>query len=46
MGDGTYDSYANGIRNQVGPEDQTTTKMVFNNMASNDIQTVTISGLS
>ena len=27
-------------------EDQTTTKMVFNNMASNDIQTVTISGLS
>jgi len=46
MGEGTYDSYANGIRNQVGPEDQTTTKMVFNNMASNDIETVTISGLS
>ena len=46
MGEGTYDSYANGIRNQAGPEDQTTTKMVFNNMASNDIQTVTISGLS
>ena len=28
------------------PEDQTTTEMEFNSMVSNDIQTVTISGLS
>ena len=46
MGDGTTDSYANGIRNQAGPEDQNNTKMQLNSMVSNDIQTVNISGLT
>ena len=46
MGDGTYDSYPNGIRNQAGPEDQNTTEMQFNSMVSNDIETVNISGLT
>jgi hypothetical protein len=46
MGDGTYDSYANGIRNQVGPEDQNNTKLQLNSMVSNDIQTVNINGLT
>ena len=46
MGDGTYDSYANGVRNQAGPEDQNNTKLQLNNMQSNDFQTVTIQGLS
>ena len=46
MGDGTYDSYANGIRNQAGPEDQNNTKLQLNSMVSNDIQTVNITGLT
>ena len=46
MGDGTYDSYANGVRNQVGPEDQNNTKLQLNSMVSNDIQTVNINGLT
>ena len=46
MGDGTYDSYANGIRNQVGPEDQNNTKLQLNSMVSNDIETVSINGLT
>ena len=46
MGDGTYDSYANGIRNQVGPEDQNNTKIQLNSMVSNDIETVSINGLT
>ena len=46
MGDGTYDSYANGIRNQAGAEDQNNTKMQLNSMVSNDIQTVNITGLT
>jgi hypothetical protein len=46
MGDGTSDSYANGIRNDVYPTDQNNTKLQFNNMASNDIETVNISGLT
>ena len=46
MGDGTYDSYANGIRNQAGPEDQNNTKLQLNSMVSNDIQNVTIPGLT
>ena len=46
MGDGTYDSYANGIRNQVGSEDQNNTKLQLNSMVSNDIQTVNINGLT
>jgi hypothetical protein len=46
MGDGTNDSFSNGIRNQVNPGDQNYTKIQFNSMASNDIETVTISGLT
>ena len=46
MGDGTYDAYPNGIRNQAGPEDQNTTEMQFNSMVSNDIETVNITGLT
>ena len=46
MGDGTYDAYPNGIRNQAGPEDQNTTKMIFNSMVSNDIETANIPGLT
>lgn len=46
MGDGTSDSYANGIRNEVFPSDQNYTKMQLNSMVSNDIQTVNIEGLT
>jgi hypothetical protein len=46
MGDGTSDSYANGIRNYIYPADQNYAKLQLNNMQSNDIQTVSISGLS
>ncbi len=46
MGDGTSDSYSNGIRSQVQPADQNYTKMQLNNMQSNDIENVTINGLS
>ena len=46
MGDGTSDSYSNGIRNQVNPSDVTYTKMNFNSMLSTDIETVSISGLT
>ena len=46
MGDGTNDSYANGVRNNVYSIDQNYTKMQLNSMVSNDIQTVNISGLT
>jgi hypothetical protein len=46
MGDGTLDSYANGIRNQVLPTDQNDNKMQLNSMVSNDIENVNIEGLS
>ena len=46
MGDGTYDSYANGIRNQVYISDQNFVKLQLNSMVSNDIQTVSINGLT
>jgi len=46
MGDGTYDSYANGMRNQVYPNDQNYGKLQLNSMVSNDIQTVNIAGLT
>ena len=46
MGDGTNDSYSNMIRNQVNPADQNSTKLNLISMVSNDIQNVTISGLS
>ena len=46
MGDGTNDSYSNMIRNQVYPQDQNYTKLNLISMVSNDIQNVTIPGLS
>ena len=46
MGDGTSDSYANGIRSQVYPSDQNNAKMQLNSMVSNDIETVNINGLT
>ena len=49
MGDGINDSFTNGIRNQAagGGNTNTTISMLqFNNMSSNDIQTVTIPGLT
>ena len=46
MGDGTSDSYSNMIRNQVQPADQNYTKLNLISMVSNDIENVTINGLS
>ena len=46
MGDGANDSYSNMIRNRVYPNDQNYTKLNLISMVSNDIQNVTISGLS
>ena len=46
MGDGTNDSYSNMIRNQVQPADQNYTKLNLISMVSNDIQNVTIQGLT
>ena len=46
MGDGTSDSYSNGIRNEVAPNDQNYTKLQLNSMQSNDIENVSIPGLS
>ena len=46
MGDGTSDSYANGMRNEVYPSDQNYTKLQLNSMVSNDIETVNINGLT
>ena len=45
MGDGVVDSFANNIRN-VSTSADLTSRLVFNSMQSNDIETVTISGLS
>lgn len=45
MGDGINDGFSNGIRNQINNTDGYT-KLVFNNMASNDIETVNINGLT
>ena len=46
MGDGVFDSYANGVRNEIYPADQNYGKLQLNSMVSNDIQTVNISGLT
>jgi hypothetical protein len=46
MGDGTSDSYSNGIRNHISPTDQNRTKVQLNSMVSNDIETVNIAGLT
>jgi len=46
MGDGTSDSYSNGVRNYVLPTDANHTKLQLNSMVSNDIETVNINGLT
>ena len=46
MGDGTSDSYGNGIRNEVYPQEQNYSKLQLNSMVSNDIQNVSIAGLT
>lgn len=46
MGDGTNDSHSNGIRNQINPNDTSYTRLSFNSMLSNDIQNISINGLS
>ncbi len=46
MGDGPNDSYSNMIRNITYNADQNYTKLNMVSMVSNDIQTVTIPGLS
>ena len=46
MGDGTNDSYSNGIRNQVHPTEQNYGKLQLNNNMQNSIQSVNISGFS
>jgi hypothetical protein len=46
MGDGSSDSYANGIRNYINPSDQNYVKLQLNSMVSNDIETVNINGLT
>ena len=46
MGDGPSDSYSNMIRNYIQPADQNNTKLNMISMVSNDIQNVTIPGLS
>ena len=46
MGDGSNDNYSNGMRNYVRTSDQNYTKAQLNSMVSNDIQNVTINGLS
>jgi hypothetical protein len=45
MGDGTSDAYSQ-IRNQVNPSDVTYTPLDMTSMNSNDIETVTITGLT
>ena len=46
MGDGTSDSYSNGIRNHVDTTDQNYSKLQLNSMVSNDIENVNIPGLT
>jgi hypothetical protein len=46
MGDGTSDSYSNGVRNYIYPSDQNYGKLQLNSMVSNDIENVSIPGLS
>ena len=46
MGDGTSDSYSNGVRNYINTADQNYSKMQLNSMVSNDIENVNIPGLT
>lgn len=46
MGDGTSDSFSNGVRNEVDPTEQNSVKLQLNSMVSNDFENVSIPGLS
>jgi len=46
MGDGSLDSYSNNLRNDVKTSDQNYTMLRLQNMVSNDIVNVSITGLS
>ena len=46
MGDGASDSYSNGIRNYIDPADTRWTQLRLNSMVSNDIENVSINGLT
>ena len=46
MGDGPNDSYSTMIRNQVQTNDQNYTKLNMVSMVSNDIQNISINGLT
>ncbi len=46
MGDGSLDSYSNNVRNDVKTADQNYTMLRLQNMVSNDIENVTINGLT
>jgi len=46
MGDGTSDSYSNMIRNQVFPSDQNYGKLNLVSMSSNDIENVSVTGIT
>lgn len=46
MGDGASDSYSNQLRNDVKTSDQTYTMLRLQNMVSNDIENVSINGLT
>ena len=46
MGDGTNDSFSNGIRSQSFPTDNTYSKLQFTSMVSADIENVNINGLT
>ena len=46
MGDGSNDYFSLGIANEVYPTEPTYTKLQFNSMVSNDIETVNINGLT
>jgi len=46
MGDGALDSYSNNLRNDVKTSDQNYTMLRLQNMVSNDIENVTITGLT
>ena len=46
MGEGSSDSFANGMRNYIYPFDGFNSKLQLNSMSSNDIETVTITGLT
>ena len=46
MGDGSLDSYSNNVRNDVKTADQNYTMLRLQNMVSNDIVNVNITGLT